>query len=523
MDDYRILWGDTHDNTYTHGRQDPPMDEVLGYAASHLDFYAGAYYTAINSAAKPGGHQFEATGKVRLGTEDWKDAETLVRDWAEFQEATRAAYRPGQFVTFPGYEWQGDGTWGDHNVSFKEEGGPLLRVDTLPELYAGLRGLDAIAIPHHIGYVTRHRAPRWEEWDEELSPYAEIYSVHGCSETDEEWTPLRRNVHMGPGAGPSAYEFALARGLHLGCICSTDNWGRMPGRYNHGVMACLATDATRDAVWEAMIARRVYGSTGDRIALDFTVNDAPMGSVIDASSGVRRIRARVVGVDEIDRIELIRGGRVVATHCHQGTWTMPAPGQTSRYKMRVEIGWGPRPNEIEMPDEAWNGNLSLGDGRFTGWHPCWISPGHGRPVLDGPSAAFQMRTSNKDVMSQWQNANVFEFETTPETSMRLELNSQTEEGKVGEFAEASRLMWYRDASLTAIERATGLKEADLPRPDLAYHMAYKCKIHRPIPEAAYTATLEIDDDEPIDGETFYRVRVEQRNGQRAWSSPIWVR
>ena len=24
------------------------------------------------------------------------------------------------------------------------------------------------------------------------------------------------------------------------------------------------------------------------------------------------------------------------------------------------------------------------------------------------------------------------------------------------------------------------------------------------------------------GEVHYRVRVEQRNGQRAWSSPIWV-
>ena len=24
-------------------------------------------------------------------------------------------------------------------------------------------------------------------------------------------------------------------------------------------------------------------------------------------------------------------------------------------------------------------------------------------------------------------------------------------------------------------------------------------------------------------ETYYRVRVEQRNAQRAWSSPVWVR
>jgi len=44
-----------------------------------------------------------------------------------------------------------------------------------------------------------------------------------------------------------------------------------------------------------------------------------------------------------------------------------------------------------------------------------------------------------------------------------------------------------------------------------------------MPEAAYSATLDVDDDEPARGEVHYRARVEQRNGQRAWSSPIWVR
>jgi hypothetical protein len=53
-------------------------------------------------------------------------------------------------------------------------------------------------------------------------------------------------------------------------------------------------------------------------------------------------------------------------------------------------------------------------------------------------------------------------------------------------------------------------------------MAYKAKVHRAIPEAGYTARMEFQDDEPLQGEANYRVRVEQRNGQRAWSSPIWV-
>ena len=54
-------------------------------------------------------------------------------------------------------------------------------------------------------------------------------------------------------------------------------------------------------------------------------------------------------------------------------------------------------------------------------------------------------------------------------------------------------------------------------------MAYKVKLHRAIPEAGYTAEIAFEDDEPLGGEVHYRVRVEERNGERAWSSPIWVR
>jgi hypothetical protein len=53
-------------------------------------------------------------------------------------------------------------------------------------------------------------------------------------------------------------------------------------------------------------------------------------------------------------------------------------------------------------------------------------------------------------------------------------------------------------------------------------LANKAKLHRAMPEAAYAAALEWVDDEPLKRETHYRVRVEQRNGQRAWTSPIWI-
>ena len=56
MSEYRIFWGEAHDNTYQFGRQDPPFDQVCRLAAQHLDFYAVAYYTPCAEAFRPGGH-----------------------------------------------------------------------------------------------------------------------------------------------------------------------------------------------------------------------------------------------------------------------------------------------------------------------------------------------------------------------------------------------------------------------------------------------------------------------------------
>ena len=181
--EYQVFWGDTHHNTYQHYVQDPPMYEILAWASTYLDFYTGAYYTPAYIVAPvleslqgqvtgpKGGHLSEAlpaSGQQWAGVhlEGLKDLEAMAREWAEFQEATAARNRPGQFVTLPGYEWQGNGRWGDHNVIYDREGPPLCTADTLPELYEFLRelkasGQNALAIPHHTGYLIGQRAPTW--------------------------------------------------------------------------------------------------------------------------------------------------------------------------------------------------------------------------------------------------------------------------------------------------------------------------------------------------------------------------
>ncbi|MBN1351131.1 DUF3604 domain-containing protein, partial [candidate division KSB1 bacterium] len=535
---YNIYWGDSHHNTYQHYIQNPPMSEILEFASTYLDFYSGAYYTPVFAEVPlkqrvseqipelTGGHLSEmnqiSDGKWKgIHLEELKEASALKREWEEFQKATHEWHRPGEFITFPGYEWQGDGRWGDHNVIYKTEGQPLFSVETLPELYAHLRNMDALAIPHHTAYYTGQRAPNWSACDERISPFTEIFSIHGCSETDEEWIGMRQNSHMGPGSGSGTYQAALDAGLHLGAICSTDNWTNMPGYWGQGLMACLAESLSRENLWQAFLARRVYGVTGDRIQLEFRCNDAPMGSILPFQPE-RQLYVAVRGSDSLDRIEILRNGQVIATHCHQGTWKMPAINQKSRFKIRIEAGWGPRLGEIPLPVQYWKGELKISGGRIAGWEPCWIMRGQTVPLINHDTARFGLISRQENVTRSSQGAIIFEFEASPEDELRLNLNQLEVHDRVRVFAEQSRLLWYRDACEKLIWDTTGIEPETALRGDVYYQLACKAKIHRAIPEAGYTKTLEFIDDEPLKKETHYRIRVEQRNGQRAWSSPIWI-
>ena len=157
-----------------------------------------------------------------------------------------------------------------------------------------------------------------------------------------------------------------------------------------------------------------------------------------------------------------------------------------------------------------------------GWEPCWISHGQEAPHLDGGRATYAMTTAIKDVQQRWQNANVFEFEADPASPVRIRLNGLEESGTVQDFADASREMWYRDECVALLREIAGIEPGVPEREDIYHHVAFKAKLHRAVPEAAYTAEFNLDDEAPIVGETHYRVRVEQRNGERAWSSPVWV-
>ena len=318
-------------------------------ARDYLDFFPIAYYPA---------HYYD-TG-TGLQTESVGMKEYFRPDWEMICRLVKQYHEPGRFVTFAGYEWTGDHTrWGDHNVFYPFDDPPLDVSMNIDDLYANLREVGGIAIPHHCGYLSGQRAKDWDHYDEELSPVVEVYSVHGSSEGCNTPIGMFRNGSMGPRVSGATVQDALARGYRLGIIASGDNGTGFAGRWGWGLVAVKAAELTREAIWDAIMNRRVYGVTGDRIKLEYALEGAEMGSVLQ-SAGPVGLRAAVDCTQALDRLEVIRNGRVCRTHCHNGSWEPPAGG-TVRAKVAFEFGWGPAPRYgLTVQDKEWHAGC---------WHP----------------------------------------------------------------------------------------------------------------------------------------------------------
>jgi len=512
LNDYHLYWGDSHANLHHHHINEEQLASSLNWAKEILDFWPLAYYPMAMYPIKS------------FVVEDWRSAEEVDHDWKMICELAAKNDSPGKFVIFPGYEWQGDGTSGDHNVFFLEDYPPLIRCSKLRDLYDEIRrrNLKAFAIPHHCAYIPGVRSKDWDVHDEEISPFAEIFSVHGCSESDEEWIGLRSNRNMGPGCSGGTIVDGLNRGYKFGIICSNDSHEGLSGVHGWGLMAAYAKELTRQSLWEAFTERRVYGVSGDRIELDFTVDSAPMGAVIRKRGPVRTL-TRVRCTDALDRIELLRNNRLIATHCHDGTWDIPTDREGFRCKLRVEVGWNTSPKLIpDRPPIDWQCEIKLTDGKIVSAEKCWKTVGQWLGRTGGSRCEFGFHTLAEHAGGLHTEATVFELETTPNAQLTVDIRGKTISTSVAEGMRRSRIVHFMEENADFVKRTYGLDPWDLPRNDRLYYLGPKAKIHRIIPENGFVGELDFVDDNPPAGTNHYRVRVTQRNGQVAWSSPIWV-
>jgi hypothetical protein len=235
-------------------------------------------------------------------------------EWAYLQSVTEKHDEPGQFATIIAYEWTGKMYPGPGHkcVYLPGPGFPIVSRDRVPrgrDLVQEIMAQGAFTGPHHIGW-TGADAPGHDPVGQ---PVWEICSCHGCYEHPEHPLGHRGELHD---------QFAkpmLDSGLRFGFIANSDSHGllwhhgecRKRDPFRTGLTAVLAEECTREAILEAIAARRCYATSGAKILLDVRIGDAPMGSELKVEGPVE-VHAQALGTAPLESIELVSPSGVVA-------------------------------------------------------------------------------------------------------------------------------------------------------------------------------------------------------------------
>ena len=289
-------------------------------------------------------------------------SENIVEDdWKETQAAAEECYEPHRFVTFSGFEATHDPLRddGDKNVYFFTDDQDFINQGTTEDLYARLkknRG-KAMVIPH------QHWRTNWELHDPELEKVVEVYSHWGCGLSAGSDLPMIPVTRLRP---ENYVSHALERGVRSGFIASADHSFGHPGDdfwwglsdYHGGLAAAYASSLTREGVWDALWNRRCYATTRARILLEVEINGRMMGEEFSVAPGDdRRISVNVYGTDVIEKVEIIKNGRIL--HEEAGT-------------EELDLEFSHVDTEAERQTDYYYVHVKQADGEHAWSSPVWI-------------------------------------------------------------------------------------------------------------------------------------------------------
>lgn len=284
---FKLFWADLHGHSL--------LSDGTGTAEDY--FHYARLVSGLDAAA--------LTDHDAWGFEALDEHEEI---WSFIKKTANRFYEPGRFVTFMGYEWT-NWTYGHKHVLFLDEPAPLYSFrdpmsNSPDKLWKLLKSCRAMTISHHVGGGPI--ATDWNFHDPEMEPVVEVCSIHGNSEY-----PGAPSCIYRPQNG-SFVRDALSRGYKLGIVAGGDTHNGHPGMGEPfaptgGVMAFYAEELTREALWDALKKRRVYGTSGDRIIVDFKINGHWMGETVKGEqNSEREIYIRVVGTDRLKHVEIVK-------------------------------------------------------------------------------------------------------------------------------------------------------------------------------------------------------------------------
>ncbi|MFK5921548.1 MAG: DUF3604 domain-containing protein [Verrucomicrobiota bacterium] len=492
---YQLYWGDLHNhNAIGYGKGS--LERSIEIAQEHLDFFAFTGHASWHDLPKmPGDRHMKWVNGFKVHSDHWKKTRGLI------QEANNDT-----FAALLGYEWHSS-QFGDYCMIFPDDQPDLYLPDHVEKLLKFSGEKNALAIPHHLAYARGWRGANFDHFKASASPVVEIFSEHGCSESVNAPGDFIRHS-MGGRSTHNTVERQLAQGLRFGFVASTDDHRGYPGAYGEGLVAVWASDPSPAAIVDAVRKRRTYAITGDRIEVDFTLNDQAMGSELKATND-RQIDIKVSAPDSIKMIELIRNGRIIKRHFPEDSASLPAalPGQV---QCRLRYGWGPWGDLSLGRICDWDMDIHLDGGHFVNAIPCFQSA-----PFDSKRRDRLRVVTPSHLKLESHTTRVKAFAEDPTKAIVLEIDAKRP-----------------DASLTIDLHSPTAEKLTTPLKDLQQDnqihftgtfTAESFSLQRLVAPSERSATIRWQDQrqDPKQAEYYY-VRVQQHNGHMAWSSPIWV-
>ena len=473
----RIFWGDTHGHSgFAEGVGTPDRFMQWAKEDARLDYVTHSEHDI------------------------WLDD----AEWEVLRENVNKYSEEGKFIAYLGYEWTSANTLGGHhNVLFRTPAGRA-RIGApfttrLSDLYTQLRNTtnpkDVVVIPH------AHQAGDYRTSDPQLEPLIEIMSQHG----NFEWFG----------------KMYLQHGHQVGFTAASDNHISQPGysaplggslSQQGGLGALLAPARTTDDLFDAMKNLQAYATSGERMILDFNVNDVGMGNRIPFDKN-RTIKGQVIGTAPIDHIEVIKNGKTL--------WQKSYVDNSSRVNREATflLTFDSDSTPFHRGDNprgwrTWEGTLNVLNANIESITPWDASfPQTIQPSKDDP------------------NTVIFSTKTRGDTSSFLvKLTDIQRTARIQfDLIEALELgggppIYRKPQRVPALSFALALRDMEQGKlQQTQVFDGYKdtVSLRRIVEDGAMHTTFELTDTSDIHGD-YYFVRVKQVNDAVAWSSPIWV-
>jgi hypothetical protein len=477
------FWGDTHGQS----------NETLGTNDARAYFEFGRDKAFLDVMGHQG-NDFQITGAF----------------WRALNELSAAFDKPGSFVCIPGYEWSANtAVGGDRNVHYRHEGETIHRsshaqiadatdiVDetsdahTAQELFEKLKGKDCVVMAHVGGR------------------YADIKFAHDPMETAVE-------VHSAWGTFEWIVRDAFEKNYRVGIVANSDGHKGRPGACypgasffgSYGGLTCfLAERLDRDAIFECMRRRRHYATTGNRALLDVSATlTSPadvflrdpaagpaasekshrliMGDIAKVADAEVELAVEVIGSAPIERLDIYDGLDLIET---------VRPYAAADLGRRVRLVYEGAEYRGRARTTTWDGSLSIEGNRIvrTAVINNW-NLDRGIQSQDESGLTWKaVTTGNYGAIDLWLDqpaAGRLAFRTAPVSG----------ETAIGELGVEPRVF-----EAGGLERAIKLQR--LPETMTERRMALKRKVKV-----------------RTKGDTRLYVRVQQEDGHRMWSSPVYL-